>query len=279
MSPDPDRENIAIIAGRGSLPRELFSSVQNTGNEPFLIGIEGEHEDWILDHNHVVLHWGQFGTLFKYLKSNKITKISLAGGVTRPKVNIGKMDWVAIKTLPQILAFMMGGDNSLLIGVIKVFEKHGVKVMGAHEIMPELLTPKGLIAGKKPSRKALANMEKAFEASKRLGELDIGQAAVSIGNRVIAVEGIEGTDGMLSRVAALRTEGKLTEDGKHGVLVKTMKPKQASIIFNQMDPVFAASFLRLMDSNNAGLIMANMESKKAYTISVIMANRNADMRK
>jgi flagellar motility protein MotE (MotC chaperone) len=62
-------------------------------------------------------------------------------------------------------------------------------------------------------------------------------------------------------------------------MYETMKPKQASIIFNQMDPVFAASFLRLMDSNNAGLIMANMESKKAYTISVIMANRNADMRK
>ena len=62
-------------------------------------------------------------------------------------------------------------------------------------------------------------------------------------------------------------------------MYETMKPKQASSIFNQMDPVFAASFLRLMKSNNAGLILANMESKKAYTISVIMANRNADMRK
>ena len=64
--------NIAIIAGRGSLPHELAIHVTAQGNSVFLVGIEGEHEDWILDHDHIVLHWGQFGSLFKYLKKNSV---------------------------------------------------------------------------------------------------------------------------------------------------------------------------------------------------------------
>lgn len=57
-----------------------------------------------------------------------------------------------------------------------------------------------------------------------------------------------------------------------------MKPDQASTIFNQMDPAFAAGFLRLMPSEQAGLILANMESKKAYVVSVKLATMNADVR-
>ena len=45
-----------------------------------------------------------------------------------------------------------------------------------------------------------------------------------------------------------------------------------------MDPAFAAGFLRLMPSEQAGLILASMDSKKAYVISVKLATMNADVR-
>ena len=217
---------LAIIAGRGSLPREIASGLKNAGNAPFLIGIENESEPWISGFEHQILGWGQFGKLFSLLNEMKIEQIMLAGSVTRPKVSISKMDWGAIRSLPQILAFMLGGDNSLLTGVIHLFEKRGIKVVGAHEVMPGLLAGKGAIAGRKPSRKSMANLKKAFEACKLLGQLDIGQAAVAVGGRVVAVEGIEGTDEMVLRVENLRSSGKLYEDGREGVLVKTMKPNQ-----------------------------------------------------
>ena len=219
-------ENLAIIAGRGSLPKEIAFGLKHGGNTPFLIGIEDESEPWIGEFKHEILGWGQFGRLFKLLKDNDISQIMLAGGVTRPKVNITKMDWGAIRSLPQILAFMLGGDNSLLTGVIQLFEKRGVRVVGAHEVMPELLAGTGMISGKKPSKKSMTNVRKAFEACKLLGQLDIGQAAVAVGGRVVAVEGIEGTDEMIKRVAHMRKTGKLYEDGREGVLVKTMKPGQ-----------------------------------------------------
>ena len=220
-------ENIAVIAGGGNLPLEIASTLANNGNSPFIVGISGEADDWVTDYDHAVLSWGQIGKMFQLLKERNITKVTMAGGVSsRPEVSALKMDWGAIRSLPQILAFMLGGDNSLLSGVIALFEKHGVSVVGAHEIVPQLLASKGLIIGKKPSRKCLVNMEKAFEACKELGRLDIGQAAVAEVGRVVAVEGVEGTDGMIARIATMREDGKLPASAKEGVLVKTMKPNQ-----------------------------------------------------
>lgn len=61
-------------------------------------------------------------------------------------------------------------------------------------------------------------------------------------------------------------------------MYSAMKPDQAAQIFNQMDPGFAAGFLRLMASDQAGLILANMESQKAYLVSVKLATMNDDVR-
>lgn len=57
-----------------------------------------------------------------------------------------------------------------------------------------------------------------------------------------------------------------------------MKPDQAAGIFNQMDAGFAAGFLRLIPSDQAGLILANMENEKAYIVSVKIASTNSDLR-
>jgi DUF1009 family protein len=59
-----------------------------------------------------------------------------------------------------------------------------------------------------------------------LGPFDIGQAAVVIDGHVVAVEDIEGTDGLLARVARLRTEGRIRAKAGRGVLVKAPKNSQ-----------------------------------------------------
>ncbi len=215
-----------MIAGRGALPLILAEHLAANSADPLIFGVGGEHEPWIEQYDHEILGWGHFGKRFNALKQRGISQILLAGSFTRPAIEITKMDWEAIKTLPQILGFMIGGDNSLLSGVIKVFEKRGVEVVAAQHVMPELLSPSGSLVGRKPNKKASLNMRRASEATQVLGQLDIGQAAVAVGGRVIAVEGVEGTDGMLARVRDLRASGKLTENGRNGVLVKAMKPNQ-----------------------------------------------------
>ncbi len=56
---------------------------------------------------------------------------------------------------------------------------------------------------------------------------------------------------------------------------QNMKPKDAAALFETMDPGFAAGFLSRMPPDAAAGVLAGLSPESAYTISVIMAGRNA----
>ena len=56
-----------------------------------------------------------------------------------------------------------------------------------------------------------------------LSPFDVGQAVVVIDGHVVGVEDIEGTDGLLARVAQLRAQGRIRAAVGRGVLVKAPK--------------------------------------------------------
>ncbi len=98
-------------------------------------------------------------------------------------------------------------------------------MIGVQDIAPDLLATSGALGRIKPSADDVADIARAAEAAEALGRLDVGQGAVSIGGRIVALEGVEGTDRMLNRVAELRAEGRISMKRK-GVLVKLCKPQQ-----------------------------------------------------
>ncbi|MDF2142003.1 hypothetical protein [Paenirhodobacter sp. CAU 1674] len=59
-------------------------------------------------------------------------------------------------------------------------------------------------------------------------------------------------------------------------LYENMKPKDAARLFEEMAPEFAAGFMARMRPDAAAAIMAGVDPKVAYTISVLMAGRNAN---
>lgn len=75
----------------------------------------------------------------------------------------------------------------------------------------------------------------------------------------------------LADVAAEDDLSKLTE------VYERMKPKDAALLFEEMDPEFAAGFLGRMQSEAAAEILAGLSPGAAYTISVILAGRNASV--
>ena len=79
--------------------------------------------------------------------------------------------------------------------------------------------------GQRRGKPTGAIIDAAFAAAKAIGALDIGQAAVAIGGRAIALEGIEGTDGLLERTGAARRMAGWPAR-QRGVLVKCAKPGQ-----------------------------------------------------
>ncbi len=56
---------------------------------------------------------------------------------------------------------------------------------------------------------------------------------------------------------------------------ENMKPKDAATLFAAMDPNFAAGFLGRMRPDSAAQVMAGLDATTAYSISVILAGRNA----
>lgn len=57
---------------------------------------------------------------------------------------------------------------------------------------------------------------------------------------------------------------------------ENMKPKDAAALFEEMEPAFAAGFLGRMRPDAAAGIMAGLSPQVAYSISVILAGRNAN---
>jgi flagellar motility protein MotE (MotC chaperone) len=55
-----------------------------------------------------------------------------------------------------------------------------------------------------------------------------------------------------------------------------MKPTEAAGIFETMDIQFAAGFFSRMRPESSAAIMANLPADLAYSISVVMAGRNAN---
>ena len=123
-------------------------------------------------------------------------------------------------------------------------------------------------------KKDLKRLEtRKVEISKREAALETLE--MKLKDQMKAVELANST--LETRINTLKTVAD--EDLTHLVaMYETMKPKQAAEIFNSMDPNFAAGFLREMNSTKAGLIMASMDARKSYSISVIIAGRNANYR-
>lgn len=58
---------------------------------------------------------------------------------------------------------------------------------------------------------------------------------------------------------------------------ENMKAKEASALFQAMDPQFAAGFLGRMRPDAAASILSGLDPQTAYTISVVLAGRNANV--
>jgi len=56
---------------------------------------------------------------------------------------------------------------------------------------------------------------------------------------------------------------------------EAMRPADAANLFQTMAPEFAAGFLGRMRPETAAAVLAGMKADKAYTISVLIAGRNA----
>ena len=222
------RDRVAIIAGAGRLPVNVAESLAAHGHQPFVLLIEGETDaDSGLERfEHRVMRLEEAGAIRGVLKRLGITHVVLAGAIgRRPNLRSFKLSLGLLAVLPRLARALRRGDDGLLRLLIAHIEAVGMKVVGAHQIVPDILAVEGPMTGLQPLEDDWRDLDAARKAALAIGQLDIGQAAISVNGRVIALEGIEGTDGLLERTKALRAHGRIASLTR-GVLVKCAKPQQ-----------------------------------------------------
>jgi hypothetical protein len=148
------------------------------------------------------------------------------GSLVRPSPWRTRLDLKALVMMPRILRAFRGGDNHLLTGMGRLLEQDGFRLLGAHEVAPEILVPQGALGGVSPSKSDQSDIALGLDYLRTAGPFDIGQAVVVAGKHVLAVEAAEGTDAMLARVAEMRANGRVHAPRGTGVLVKAPKPNQ-----------------------------------------------------
>ncbi|WP_421868719.1 LpxI family protein [Pararhizobium sp.] len=224
----PDiKDRLAIIAGGGLLPLHVAEAARTHGENPFIIALANESErDWS-SFDHTTLGIGNFKAISGVFRDAGIGRVVMSGAVRR------RPDWRDIKPtlkslvkIPSVLRTLLsGGDDAVLKMAIELIETNGARVIGVQDIVPELLAEIGTLGARAPGAEDQVDIEAAEAAAIALGHLDVGQGAVAVGGRVVALEGPEGTDAMLERVARLKADGRISSR-RRGVLVKLCKPQQ-----------------------------------------------------
>ncbi len=215
------KAKLGILAGRGDMPKAIVEACQAEGRPFFLLGFEGQSEDWIVQHSHAVVPIGAANDIISTLKQNQVQELVMAGGIRRPSLAALKPDWKAAKILAKI-GFGFLGDDGLLRAVIKELEQEGFRLIGADSILTGNIAPQGQIGKHAPKPQQIADIERGVKILEALSPVDVGQAVVVQQGVVLGIEAAEGTDRLIQRCA------ELIQPGDAPVLVKMRKRGQES---------------------------------------------------
>lgn len=245
---------IAIIAGAGALPVEVAQAARRSGHDVLIIALRGSAKvSNFPAFECIELRIGQLGAMLDALEYRGIRDVAMVGGLTRPALSDLRPDTGMLRRLPRIIQAYRGGDDHLLRRVIAIFEDCGLRALDLRTIAPDLVADEGTITKAAPTSRHLSDAMLGLRLLDTLATFDVGQAAVVIEGRVVAVEGAEGTDGLLERVATMRASGRIRDARGKGVLVKAAKPGQdMRIDLPTIGPVTAT---RCAQAGLAGIIV------------------------
>ena len=218
---------LGIICGAGTVPFAVAEAAVRRGQRVMLFALRGWADaQAVAAYPHHWIALGQVGRFCKLARAEGCRDVVLVGGLVRPPITQVRFDWGSLAHLAHIIRSFHGGDDHLLTGVGRIFEIEGFRLIGAHEVAPDIAAPLGAIGRHRPDGDAERDIDLGFSLLAATSPFDIGQAAVVARARVLAVEAAEGTDAMLERIGTLREIGRIGLPRGVGVLVKAPKRRQ-----------------------------------------------------
>ena len=212
-------KKIGLIAGVGRLPVEFARAARGMGVHVIGIGVLPEVDPELAQvaHSYEYINIAKLDRIFKVLKREKVTEITLLGKINKELVYAHKElpDLRVLKIFSRLKNF---SDDTLTLALVDELAAEGISVLDQTELLRPLMPQPGVLSKRQPTEAELADMRFGLNMAKKIGGLDIGQTVVVKNRAIMAVEAIEGTD------ACIRRGGQL---GRGGVTVaKSAKPQQ-----------------------------------------------------
>ncbi len=221
-----DRGPLGIVCGAGDFPLAVADAVAKTGRPVVMVGFHGYANAAIERYPHEWTHFGAFGKLIALLRKHNAKDVVAVGSVYRPRLKDFRLDWTTLRIMPSLARLYRGGDDHLLSGVADLVDGYGFHLISVADVAPSMTMPEGILGRHQPNAIDEIDIQFGHSLLRALGPFDVGQAAAVAGRRVLAIEGAEGTAGMMARLAEMKARGVLHLPEKAGVLVKAPKPGQ-----------------------------------------------------
>jgi len=209
---------LGLIFGETNFPVEILKKVKKKHIKYLIIDLT-KKKNFKKDKNSYAVSIGQFGKIIKIFKKNKCRKVLFAGKVKKPNFSKIRLDFKGIYYIPRIVRSSKLGDAAILREIIKILNQERINTISSLAYNPELTLKKGTYSKVKPNKVDNLDIKRAISTLSKLGKHTFSQGTVVRNNKVVAIEGMGGTEKMLKRSRSKTQRYK-------GVLVKFPKKKQ-----------------------------------------------------
>jgi UDP-2,3-diacylglucosamine hydrolase len=243
---------LGLIAGGGALPLEIANACRRADRPLFVIRLKGMADPALNAFDGIDSGLAEMGKGIKALKQAGCGAVCFAGIVKRPDFSSLLPDLRGLAAMPGAIMAARRGDDALLRYLLHEFEREGFVIEGAHEVGAGLALGEGPLGRISPDASHRADMSRALDTARAIGQLDIGQGAVVARGLVLAVEAQEGTDAMLARCAELPVALRGVPGAPVGVLAKAPKPTQERRV--DMPTIGVATVMAVAHAGLAGIV-------------------------
>lgn len=215
---DP-RQPVALIAGQGVYPVLVAAAIRHAGVPLRLIAFDEETrpdlvESFAADDRRSI-KVGQLGAMLKALEQFGARYALMAGQITPRRLFRGLHP--DLKATRILLSLRRRNAETIFGAVAEEIQKLGIDLLDARAFLDEQLAQTGCMTGRSfPIDREY--VDHGIHIARECARLDIGQGCVVRKGTVLAVEAFEGTDEMLRRAGAFKTDATL--------FVKTVKAQQ-----------------------------------------------------
>lgn len=217
---------LGLLAGSGRFPIVVAQAARREGLRVYCVGVEGMASEELAQHcdGFDTARLARLGRGIRLFRRAGVRKIVMAGKFEKTVLVRPYLFWRVLpdwRTLHMWFRYATRDkrDDTLLLAVIREFERDRLEFDSALNYCSELLVKHGFLTRKKPSPAQWKDINFGWELAKEMGRLDIGQSVMVKGTAVLAVEAIEGTDECIRRAGELCRKGGFT-------VVKVSKPQQ-----------------------------------------------------